>query len=205
MYVIALTGGIGSGKSEAARQFAKLGVPIVDTDVISHELTAAGNPMLNKIAQTFGATFFNADGTLNRAGLRAHILNNPSERLKLEALLHPAIHDRAVELLTKNQNTLHPDYQMLVIPLLFENNRYQTLVDKVLVVDCDENMQIKRTMTRSQLTEQEVQAIMEAQTTRAARLKLADEVIENNGSMTELINKVNKLHKKFIKTCIVSK
>lgn len=205
MYVIALTGGIGSGKSEAARQFAKLGAPVVDTDAIAHALTAAGSPILGEIAHIFGAGFLNADGTLNRARLRTHILNNPAERLKLEALLHPAIHDRAVELLTNNQNTLHPSYQILVIPLMFENNRYQALANKTLVVDCDENLQVKRAMTRSQLTEQEVKAIMDAQATRAARLKLADEVIENNGSMTELIDKVNKLHKKFIRTCIVSK
>lgn len=205
MYVIALTGGIGSGKSEAAKQFSRLGVPVVDTDVIAHALTAAGSPMLGEIAHVFGIGFLNADGTLNRAKLRAHILNHPGERLKLEALLHPAIHDRAVELLTNNQNTLHPDYQILVIPLMFENNRYQALVNKTLVVDCDENLQVKRAMSRSQLTEQEVKAIMDAQTTRATRLRLADEVIENNGSVAELIEKVNKIHKKFIKTCIVSK
>ena len=205
MYVIALTGGIGSGKSEAAKQFSRLGVPVVDTDVIAHALTAAGSPMLSEIAHVFGIGFLNADGTLNRAGLRAHILNHPGERLKLEALLHPAIHDRAVELLTNNQNTLHPDYQILVIPLMFENNRYQALVNKTLVVDCDENLQVKRAMSRSQLTEQEVKAIMDAQTTRAIRLRRADEVIENNGSVVELIEKVNKIHKKFIKTCIVSK
>lgn len=205
MYVIAITGGIGSGKSEAARQFANLGVPVVDTDVIAHALTATGSPVLNEIARIFGAGFLNNDGSLNRAKLRAHILNDPGERLKLEALLHPAIYDWAVEQLTQNQDTLHPDYQILVIPLLFENSRYQTLINKILVIDCDENLQIKRAMSRSQLTEREVMALMDAQITRASRLKLADEVIENNGSLTELIEKVNKMHKKFIKTCIVSK
>jgi len=205
MYVIALTGGIGSGKSEAARQFANLGVPVVDTDVIAHDLTATGSPLLNEIAHIFGADFLNADGSLNRARLRGHVMNNPDERLKLEALLHPAIQNRAVELLTENQNTLRPDYQILVIPLLFESNHYQTLVDKILVVDCDENLQIKRAMTRSQLTEQEVKAIMNAQTTRTTRIKLADEVIENNGSVAELIERINKIHTKLIKTCIVSK
>lgn len=205
MYVIAITGGIGSGKSEAAKQFANLGVPVVDTDVIAHALTATGSPMLNEIARIFGTSFFNNDNSLDRAKLRAHILDNPEERLKLEALLHPAIHDRAVEQLAQNQNTLHPDYQILVVPLLFENNRYQSLINKVLVIDCDENLQIRRTMSRSQLTEHEVTALMHAQTTRAIRLKLADEVIENNGSVAELIEKVNKMHKKFIKTCIVSK
>ncbi len=205
MYIVALTGGIGSGKSEAAKLFAELGVPVADTDVIAHELTAAGSPMLSKIAHIFGAEVLNADGSLNRARLRAHILDNPSERLKLEHLLHPAIYDRAIQLLKNNDSTLQPPYQILVIPLLFENNRYDNIVNKILVIDCDEHLQISRAMTRSKLSEQEVKAIMSAQTTRKVRLNGADEVIENNGSLSELTEKVNKLHNKLIKTCIVSK
>lgn len=205
MYIVALTGGIGSGKSEAAKQFAKLGVPIVDVDVISHQLTANGNPLLMHIQQAFGKQVFNEDLSLNRAKLRAHVLANPTERIKLEQLIHPAIHREALAQLNANQKKLQPDYQILVIPLLFENNRYQDIVNKVLVIDCDESLQIQRAMARSQLTEQEVLAIMAAQSTRATRLKLADEVIKNNDSREELINNVNKLHKKLIKTCIVSK
>lgn len=205
MYIVALTGGIGSGKSEAAKQFAKLGVPIVDVDVISHQLTANGNPLLMHIQQAFGKQVFNEDLSLNRAKLRAHVLANPTERIKLEQLIHPAIHHEALVQLNANQKKLQPDYQILVIPLLFENNRYQDIVNKVLVIDCDESLQIQRAMARSQLTEQEVLAIMAAQSTRATRLKLADEVIKNNDSREELINNVNKLHKKLIKTCIVSK
>lgn len=199
MYIVALTGGIGSGKSEASKQFFRLGVPVIDTDAIAHELTATGNPMLTKIAHTFGTQYLNAEGALNRAKLRTHILNNPAERLKLEALLHPVIYERAIELLNNNQRMLHPVYQILVVPLLFESNRYQDLVNKVLVIDCEEQLQIERAMARSQMTEQEARSMMSAQTTRANRIKLADEVIENNGLLAELIEKVNEFHKKTIK------
>lgn len=205
MYIIALTGGIGSGKSEAAKQFVALGVPVVDTDVIAHALTATGEPTLLEIGRIFGSTFLNADGSLNRKKLSAHIFSDKAERLKLEALLHPIIHDEALKQLTDNEHQHHPAYQILVVPLLFENNRYQSDVNKTLVVDCDESLQVRRTIARSKLTESEVAAIIDAQTSRATRLKLADEVIMNNGSVAELAEKINKFHKKLIKTCIVSK
>lgn len=205
MKVIALTGGIGSGKSEAARQFAALGVPVVDTDVIAHELTAIGEPMLANIQHVFGDNFINSDGALNRAKLRAHVFENSAERLKLEVLLHPAIHECALKQLRDNENKLQPAYQVLVIPLLFESNRYDGVVNKILVIDCDESLQIKRAMARSQMTESEVKKIMGAQTAKTARLTLADEVIVNNGTLAELRENVTSIHKKFIKTCIVSK
>jgi len=205
MKVIALTGGIGSGKSEAARQFAALGVPIVDTDVIAHQLTAVGEPILTEIKHVFGDDFLSSDGALNRAKLRAHVFENSAERLKLEALLHPAIHERALKQLSDNENKLHPAYQILVIPLLFESNRYDGVVNKILVIDCDENLQIKRATARSHMTESEIKKMMGAQVARAVRLALADEVIVNNGSLAELRENVTTIHKKFIKTCIVSK
>ena len=205
MLIIALTGGIGSGKSEAAKQFGLLGVPIVDTDIISHELTAVGQSILAEIGSAFGADFLMADGTLNRAKLRAHVFENKEERLKLEAILHPAIRAQALKQLAENESKLQPNYQILVLPLLFENDRYASIAHKVLVIDCDESLQIKRAMARSQLSETQVKAIMDAQVSRATRLALADEVIENNGTLTELIEKVANINKKFIKTCIVSK
>ena len=204
MFIIGLTGGIGSGKSEAAKQFALLGVPIVDADVIAHELTASGQPILADISHVFGIDFINPDGTLNRTKLRAHVLESTNERLKLEAILHPAIHDQALQLLSKNEAKLHPAYQLLVMPLLFESNRYDGVTHKTLVIDCDENLQIKRAMARSNMTEKEVKAMMAAQVSRAARLERADEVIENNGMLSDLTEKIAEIHKKFIKTCIVS-
>lgn len=205
MYIVALTGGIGSGKSEAARQFAQLGVPVVDTDIIAHELTAAGSPILNEIKRMFGTEVLNNDGSLNRGNLRTHVLNNPTERLRLEGLLHPAIYDRALELIKDNESKLQPQYQILVIPLLFENKRYHSVIDEILVIDCDESIQISRAMARSKLTAEEVKALMAAQASRKTRLNGANEVIENNGSLAELTENVNKLHNKIIKTCIVSK
>ena len=208
MTIVALTGGIGSGKSEVSRQFAKLGVPIVDTDVIAHDLTATGSPVLAQINQLFNADFLLGDGSLDRAKLRTHVFNNPTERQKLEALLHPLIRASAIKQLAENEHKLQPPYQILVIPLLFENNQYAGLVHKTLLVDCDENVQIQRAMARSQLTEAQVKAIMAAQASRATRLKLADEVIENNGTLAELIENIAIMHKKLMKTalstCIIS-
>jgi dephospho-CoA kinase len=203
--IVALTGGIGSGKSEAARQFEALGAPIVDADVIAHTLTTTGQPILKEISQLFGASFLNTDGTLNRAKLREHVFNNSAERLKLEALIHPAIHKKALKQLADNEQQLHPTYQVLVLPLLFENNRYNGVADKVLVIDCDESLQIKRTMARSNISESDVKEMMNAQVARNVRLESADEIIVNDGTLAEFQEKIIRIHKKLIKTCIVSK
>ncbi len=204
MFIIALTGGIGSGKSEAAKQFALLGVPIVDADVIAHELTAIGQPIVAEIGRIFGAELIAADGSLNRTKLRTHVFNNTQERLKLEALLHPAIHLRALQQLAENERKLQPSYQVLVMPLLFESHRYDGVANKTLVIDCDEDLQIKRAMARSNMTEKEVQAMMNAQVSRATRLERADLVVENNGTLKNLTKKIASIHKNLIKTCIVS-
>ncbi len=204
MFVVALTGGIGSGKSEAAKQFANIGIPVVDLDVIAHELTAIGAPMLSDIVRIFGQEFLAETGALNRAKLREHVFNQPNERLKLQALIHPAIHANALKLLQDHEDGLHPPYQILVVPLLFENNHYDDVINKILVIDCDETLQIQRTMARSKMTEAQVKAVMSAQVTRATRLALADEIIKNNGSVSELHENISLIHKKFIKTCIVS-
>lgn len=204
MSIIALTGGIGCGKTEAANQFAALGVPVVDTDVIAHQLTATGSPILHDISHLFGAEILTPKGALDRAKLRAIVFNNVQARNKLEKLLHPAIHREALIQLAHNAHQLKPAYQIVVVPLLFESNQYVNLVSKSLVIDCDEALQISRTMARSKLSEVEVKAIMAAQVARATRLKLADEIIVNNGSHAQLYENVLKIHKKFIKTCILS-
>ncbi|MGB4813201.1 MAG: dephospho-CoA kinase [Methylophilaceae bacterium] len=199
MSIIALTGGIGSGKSAVAQLFAKLGVPIVDTDVISHQLTSLGSPVLTQINQLFNDNFIAEDGHLDRTKLRTYVFNNPAKRKKLEALLHPLIRSEALKQLADNEHVLKPDYQILVIPLLFEGDQYPGLVNKTIVVDCDEGLQIERAMARSQLSAEEVKNIMAAQTSRAKRLSLADEVIENNGTLVELMLIVAKLHNKLLK------
>lgn len=205
MYIVGLTGGIGSGKSEAAKLFAELGVPVVDTDVIAHSLTAAGSPVLQQIALTFGSDYIHQDGNLNRSMLRAHVMGNPDERRKLEEILHPAIHHHALAQLTANEKKLQPRYQVLVIPLLFENRRYEDVINKIIVVDCEESLQIQRAMARSELNEADVRAMMAAQVSRDTRLNGAHEVIKNSGTLNELREKIHKIHNKLIKTCIVSK
>jgi dephospho-CoA kinase len=205
MTVFALTGGIGSGKSEAAHQFARLGVPIIDVDQISHALTQAGSAVMQEIQETFGPQYLMADGALDRAKMRALIFDHEPERVKLESILHPAIQSQALTQLAANQHVSQPVYQILVIPLLFENNRYTSMLEKVIVVDCNEDLQVARAMQRSQLTAQQVEKIMAAQVPRATRLAMADEIIENNGTLQELSEKIRLLHEKLIKTCIVSK
>lgn len=201
MFVVGLTGGIGCGKSEAARIFAKLGVPIVDVDVIARHLTTAGQPVLQEIISAFGTEFLDADGNLNRAAMREKVFHDIAARKDLEGILHPAIYDQALLELSQNQSA---HYQILAISLLFENNRYKNDVARSLVIDCDEGLQISRTMQRSGLTEQAVRAIMAAQVSRDFRRKMADDLIENNGSLEELSKKITEMHEKYIHTCIVS-
>lgn len=202
MFVVALTGGIGSGKSTATSIFESLGVPIVDVDVIAHQLTAIGEPLVQTIAATFGADYVTKEGALNREKMRQLVFNVPQSRLKLEAILHPAIHARALQMLAINSQA---PYQILAIPLLTENSRYKNSINRVLVIDCNESEQIKRTMQRSGLAESDVRNIMSAQISRKKRLALADDVIENIGNLTELRQSITKVHKKYINTCIVSK
>lgn len=201
MIIVGLTGGIGSGKSEAARMFAELGIPVVDTDQIAHALTAPGQSVLQEIATALGDDTLNPDGSLNRVLLRQRAFTDPDVRRRLESILHPRIRERALQLL--DQHTDAP-YQILVVPLLFETNGYGGLINRSLVIDCDETHQIQRAMTRSQLSEQEVRAIMAAQLPREQRLARADDVIENNGTLENLNAQVVDKHEKYIKTCIVS-
>ncbi len=203
--VVALTGGIGSGKSEAAKQFIKLGVPVVDTDEISRALTADKSPLLHEISRIFGAGFITAEGKLDRTKLRTHIFRHKEERLKLEALMHPAIYNIALQQLSKNVDQLNPHYQILVLPLLFENDRYLSLIDQSIAIDCDEQLQVERTMSRSQLSADDVGLMMAAQLPRITRISRADIIIENNGSLADLEEKITEIHKNFINSCIVSK
>jgi dephospho-CoA kinase len=201
MYVVALTGGIGAGKSEAAKIFASLGVPIVDVDVISRRLTGPGQPIMDKIAEAFGRDFLTEDGALNRPAMRERIFANDEDRKKLEAILHPVIHSHALRELDQNREA---PYQILAIPLFFETNRYSGLVKRILLVDCDESLQISRTMNRNGMTEHTVRAIIAAQASRSYRRALANDIIENNGSIDALAEKVKELHEKYMQACLLS-
>ncbi len=202
MFTIALTGGIGSGKSEATKIFSSLGVPIVDLDIISHQLTAEKQPLVSEIAAAFGQEYISASGALDRAKMRQLVFSNDQARKQLNEILHPAIYKEAI-----NQLRQHSDqpYAVLAIPLLEEGSIYATSIDRVLVIDCEPEKQIERVKQRSHLTEQEIKQIIEAQMPRQTRIKIADDLIENNGSIADLRSKIEKLHQKYIKTCIVSK
>lgn len=201
MYVVGLTGGIGSGKSEAAACFAALGVPVTDTDVIAHRLTAAGMPAVRQITATLGKDCLTLDGVLDRSALRRKAFANPTIRHALEDILHPLIRAAVAEELNRHCNA---SYQIVVVPLLFEAAAgYQGNVNNALVVDCSEPEQIRRAVARGGLSEAEVRAIMAAQIPRAERLARADDVILNDGSLQELAENVRLQHEKYIKTCVV--
>ena len=207
MFIVALTGGIGSGKSEAAKIFVELGVPVTDVDVISHQLTAPNQPLIKEIEANFGKQYITPEGALNRAAMRALIFNDDNARAKLNALMHPAIYDAALTQLQANQNRINKSapYQILAIPLLFESSQYAAHINRILLIDCDEATQIARVKQRSQLPESEILQMINAQTPRKKRLKLADDIIENNENVAKLHEKIVKIHQKYLNTCIVSK
>ena len=207
MFIVALTGGIGSGKSEAAKIFVELGVPVTDVDVISHQLTAPNQPLIKEIEANFGKQYITPEGALNRAAMRTLIFNDDNARAKLNALMHPAIYDAALTQLQANQNRINKSapYQILAIPLLFESSQYAAHINRILLIDCDEATQIARVKQRSQLPESEILQMINAQTPRKKRLKLADDIIENNKNVAKLHEKIVKIHQKYLNTCIVSK
>ena len=207
MFVVALTGGIGSGKSAAAKIFAELGVPVTDVDVISHDLTAANQPLVNDIKANFGSDYITPEGALNRAAMRKLVFSDNVARAKLNALLHPAIYNEAIKQLQANQIHLSKDapYQVLVVPLLFDSPRYLPHINSILVINCDESTQIERVKQRSNLPESEIINIIKAQTSRKKLLMLANDVIENNENVEKLREKILVIHQKYLNTCIVSK
>ena len=190
---VGLTGGIASGKSTVAKLFEALGVPVIDTDILAREIVAPGQPVLQQIAQRFGPGVLAADGSLDRAALRARVFADPAERKALEQLTHPAI--RA--LVEQRAAVAGGKYQLHVIPLLVETDG-QSRVDRVLVVDCSEDLQIRRLQARDGVTVEQARAILAAQTSRAARLSAADDVIENEGALAPLRNAVEALHARYL-------
>jgi dephospho-CoA kinase len=202
MFVVALTGGIGSGKSEAAKIFAELGVPVTDVDVISHQLTAANQPLIKNLENEFGSSFITPDGALKRAAMRDLVFSDKTALNKLNAILHPAIYAEAIQQLQHHANA---PYQILVIPLLFESPCYLPHVNRILLIDCDEKIQIERIKQRSQLTESQIMSIINIQTPRKKRLEQTNDVIENNENVENLRKKIVMIHKNYINTCVLSK
>ena len=200
MHIIGMTGGIGSGKTEATKLFTELGVPIVDVDIISHALTARGQATLKEIAQAFGQDILNDDGDLNRTALRKKVFANSEARKSLEDILHPAIFNKTLEALKKNASA---PYQILAIPLLFESDRYLEIISRSLVIDSPPEMQIARASKRDGLLEADIQKIIEVQMSRTKRNSLADDLILNDGSIEELRQKIKQLHEKYMNTCTI--
>lgn len=195
MFVVGVTGGIGSGKSTVAGLFARQGIPVIDTDVIARDLTRPGQPALDAIRASFGAAVMLADGTLDRAALRRRVFGDAVARRQLEAILHPRIRREVEAALEQAPGP----YALVVIPLLVETGAdYDDLLDRVLVVDCPEPVQFDRVMARSGLARDEAAAIVAAQASRADRLAVADDVIDNAASPAALPEQVAALHRRYL-------
>ena len=190
---VGLTGGIASGKSTATKFFADLGVPIIDTDQVARDVVEPGQPPLERLVERFGDSILTPDGHLDRPALRNIVFSDPKARADLEALTHPAI-GAAVE---ARSAIAGGPYQILVLPLLVEKSLGSQL-DRVLVVDCDEELQIKRLEARDGSTLAQAQAILNAQASRGARLKAAHDVIKNDGDISAVRDQVAELHARYL-------
>lgn len=192
--IIGLTGGIASGKTTVANLFQEhFSIDIVDADIIARQVVEVGTPGLSAVIEHFGEDILQDDGQLNRSALRERIFADPIEKQWLNANLHPLINQQMAEQL---QLVTSP-YGLLVVPLLIEN-QLQSMVDRVLVVDVDEQTQISRTMARDKVNEQQARAILAAQATRAERLAMADDVIKNGAKNRQLLPKITELHQKYL-------
>jgi dephospho-CoA kinase len=194
MLTIGLTGGIGSGKSEVARMFNQLGVPVIDADVIAHQLVEPGTEALSEIIAAFGQTILTSEGTLDRAKLAGIVFNRPEMRQQLEAIIHPRVREHIKAYKDAHNNE---PYIMVVIPLLLESGQ-RDLVDRVLVVNAAESVRIQRVRTRDGRTEEEIRSIIRSQADDAQRRAAADDNIDNSGSLDDLMISVNMLHRKYI-------
>jgi dephospho-CoA kinase len=191
---VGLTGGIGSGKSTVASIFDQLGVLVIDSDQLAHELTASGGAAIGPIRAAFGPDYLDPQGALDRPRMRERVFADPAAKATLESILHPMI--RAAT----EQRAAHATspYVILMIPLLVETGTPRARCDRVLVVDCPESTQIERVMTRSGLAREAVEAIMSAQASRAERLRHADDVIDNGGPAEALRPQVERLHARYL-------
>ncbi|EYU15991.1 MULTISPECIES: dephospho-CoA kinase [Photorhabdus] len=193
-YIIALTGGIGSGKTTIANAFAALGVPLVDADIIAREVVAPGTSALQAITEHFGHDILTPDGSLNRALLRQKIFTNKQEKQWVNQLLHPLIHQETQRQLKQ----ITAPYVIWVVPLLVENNLGH-LADRILVVDVSPELQISRVATRDGISNQQVENILAAQTSRSERLAYADDIISNHDNVQAIAPRVAELHQQYLR------
>ncbi len=194
MLKIGLTGGMGSGKSAASACFKHLGIAVIDADELSREAVLPGSPALQKIIDHFGPGMLNSQGQLDRARLREHIFNTPEERKVLEQILHPDIRRRMLDRINQLQQAA---YVVCEIPLLVETGQ-QSSMDRVLVIDVDKDTQRRRIRQRDQFDDETIERILAAQTSRENRRMLADDIIDNSGTLDELRQAVEKLHHRYL-------
>lgn len=199
--VVGITGGIGSGKSTVAELLREQGAALVDTDAIAHALTASDGKAIALIRAEFGDDYINPQGAMDRAHMRQRVFSDDSAKARLENILHPLIRQTVDSQLQQAQGT----YTLLVVPLLVETGAYRELIDRTLVVDLPESMQIKRTMARSGLSENEVKAIMARQANRSDRLAVADDIILNDADLESLQRQVLSLHQRYLELAKVTK
>jgi dephospho-CoA kinase len=192
MLIVAITGGMGSGKSQVSRLFAKYDIPFIDADAIARQLSSKNNEAYPFICSHFGQSILKKNGEIDRAVLRKIVFSNEQERLWLEQLLHPMI----LKQLQKETEQISGSYCLVEIPLLAETSR-PAWVNRILVVDAPQALRIERIKKRDGLSEETIEAILEAQADREKRLAIADDVIENKGSIQELSEKVAKLHHQY--------
>ena len=194
-YLVGLTGGIGSGKTTVANLFAKLGAGLVDTDEIARTLTGPHKEAEVEIGRRFGAEYVTADGALDRDRMRQRVFSNAQARGELETILHPLIREESKRLIAASP----APYVMVVVPLLLESGNYREFVQRILVVDCDPEVQVARVMQRNGLAREQVVAIMGAQRPRAVRLRNADDIVHNDSDLETLQPQILRLHEKYLK------
>ena len=195
MFIIGMTGGIGSGKSEALKIFKSLSIKVIDLDNISKEITERSHQAIQEIKLVFGDAIFDKDNQLDRKKLKEIIFSDKNKKINLEKILHPKIYEEV----KKRLNALsHESYVVIDIPLLFETNQYTSLISRSLVIDCKENDQIERVKKRDSIDISVIQSIIDQQINRSSRIEKADDVVINDGSIEKLEESIKSLHKKYL-------
>ena len=190
-----MTGGIGSGKSEALKIFKSLSIKVIDLDNISKEITETSHQAIQEIKLVFGDAIFDKDNQLDRKKLKEIIFSDKNKKINLEKILHPKIYEEV----KKRINALsHESYVVIDIPLLFETNQYTSLISRSLVIDCKENDQIERVKKRDGIDISVIQSIIDQQINRSSRIEKADDVVINDGSIEKLEESIKSLHKKYL-------
>ena len=194
MFSVGLTGGIAAGKTTLSNLFAELGVPVIDTDIISRKLLEPGEPGYDQVCNHFGDNIMGTENEIDRAKLRQIVFSNPDEKIWLETMLHPLIYRRCHDAILEHAKA---DYVMVVVPLLFETN-FQSLVDRILVIDCPPEVQLERLQQRDHIDKSLALKMLAQQLSNSARLVKAHDIVDNSGNATDLEAQVRALHQLYL-------